>query len=99
MPSTTRSSWLALQTPDEIMSNSSRLARVGVAVMLSETPFDFLSLRLDLELSELAENKTLAAWCPGETQRGGLCNTRDRMGPSEQTLWGVTTAQPLLLQS
>lgn len=54
------------------MSDSLRLSCVDVAVMLSETPFDFLSLRLDLELSEPAKNKTLATWTrPGETQRGG----------------------------
>lgn len=54
------------------MSNSPRLSCVDVAVMLSETPFDFLSLRLDLELSEPAKNQTLAMWTrPGETQRGG----------------------------
>lgn len=54
------------------MSNGSRLSCVDVAAMLSETPFDFLSLRLDLEHSEPAKNKTLATGTRlGETQRGG----------------------------
>lgn len=54
------------------LCQTARDSRVDVAVMLSETPFDFLSLRLDREHSEPAENKTLATWTrPGEIQRGG----------------------------
>lgn len=94
-PSTTRSCSLALQTPDEILSTTSRLSCVFVAVLLSEPPFDFLSLRLDLELSELAKSRTLRLY--GCEDRGEPCSVRHGMRHLEQRPWGVTTAQALLL--